>query len=151
MPHWENRADKNNQFWLLEGDFLTNYKLVDKHQIIDTKIKLISQQLLKMNDGFLLLFYFLELGPGGIVYDSDSSLTLAAAKSLSLSNSLSKQCGLELDQQQLLNEQHSAQQQQQQQNKKGRRNSSSNDSTSSVSKAHIRYFLFIVSSTKEVY
>lgn len=69
------------------------------------------------------------MGPGGIVYDSDSSLTLAAAKSLSLSNSLSKQCGLELDQQQLLDDAS-----QQQNKKKGRRNSSSNDSTSSVSK-----------------
>lgn len=68
------------------------------------------------------------MGPGGVVYDSDSSLTLAAAKSLSLSNSLSKQCGLELDQQQLLDDAS-----QQQNKKKGRRNSSSNDSTSSVS------------------
>lgn len=72
------------------------------------------------------------MGPGGIVYDSDSSLTLAAAKSLSLSNSLSKQCGLELDQQQLLDEH-------QNNKKKGRRNSSSNDSSSSVSKIYEFY------------
>lgn len=39
-----------------------------------------------------------DLAINGVVYDSDCSLTLAATKSLSLSNSLSKQCGLELDQ-----------------------------------------------------
>ncbi|CAL8110714.1 unnamed protein product [Orchesella dallaii] len=72
------------------------------------------------------LTYATEVGPGGIVYDSDSSLTLAAAKSLSLSNSLSKQCGLELDHQQqqiMLDDENKS--------KKGtRRNSSSNESSS---------------------
>lgn len=104
-----NNAVENNLLIKIDSLFFCAQKLMK----IGSKSKLNSH---------FFIFFRIELGPGGIVYDSDSSLTLAAAKSLSLSNSLSKQCGLELDQQQLALDDE----------KKGRRHSSSNDSTSSV-------------------